>query len=107
MLEAHVLVAAERIALRHLVHRQEIAEVHGELAHLRFEPLVAHHQRAHHLVELLALAGRQALHERLHLRHLPAHLLEQVVEALGIGEPIAPLLLELLEVRLVALGALP
>ena len=106
LLEADVLVTAERIALRHLLHRQELGEMHGELRHRGFEALVAHEERAGHVVELLALAGRHALHERLHLRHLPAQLVQQIVEALRVRELVAPLLLEGVEVRLPALGAL-
>ena len=106
LLERDLLVAAKRIALDQLVERQEIVQVHAELAHGRLEPLVAHHQLAHHLVELLALLGREALHERLHGRHLPADLLDELIEALDTGEAIAPLLLERLEVGLFAVGPL-
>src|SRR5262249_42529299 len=106
LLERDLLVAAERIALDQLVERQEIVQVHTELAHGRLEPLVAHHELAHHLVELLALLGRQALHERLHGRHLPADLLDELIEAVHPREAIAPLLLERLEVGLFAVGPL-
>ena len=57
-------------------------------------------------LELLALLGRQLSMQRLHLRHLPAHLLDELIEAFDAREAVAPLLLEGLEVRLLALGLL-
>ena len=61
----------------------------------------------HHLLELVALSGRHAVEQRLHLADLSPDLLEQLVEALDAGEVLTPLLLERVEVGLVALGALP
>ncbi len=81
--------------------------MHGELGHLGLEPLVLHEQARHHLLQLAALPGRHAVEHRLELPGLAAELLEQLVEALDPGEILAPLLLERVEVGLVALGALP
>src|SRR5438309_296684 len=104
--ERQLLVAAELVAAAQLVERQEVLEVPGELGQRGFEALVLHEERAHQLLKLSSLAWRHALEERLHLRHLPAELREQIVEALGAGEELTPLVFESLEVGLLALRPL-
>src|SRR5256712_7502659 len=101
--ERHLFVATELVAAAQLVERQELLEVAGELGQRGFETLVLHEERAHHVLKLSALAGRHALEERLHLRDPATELSEQLVEALGAGEELAPLVLERLEVGLLAL----
>src|SRR5439155_1205016 len=96
--ERHLFVATELVAAAQLVERQELLEVAGELGQRGFETLVLHEERAHHVLKLSALAGRHALEERLHLRDPATELSEQLVEALGAGEELAPLVLERLEV---------
>jgi hypothetical protein len=56
----------------------------------------------HELLQLLALVGRQRVHQRLGGRHLLAHLLEQLVERLRriVAEHVAELLHELVELRI-------
>ncbi len=56
----------------------------------------------HHVLQLLPQFVRQALEQRLHLRHLGGHLLDQLFQVLGrIGtEHIAMLLHEFIEIRL-------
>ncbi len=102
----HFVVAAEVVAAAQLLGDAELVEVHRELGHLGLEPLVLHEQARHHLLELATLLGRHALHERLHARCLPRDLVEQLVEALDAREVLPPLLLEGVEVGLVALRAL-
>ena len=101
-----LVVAAEVVAAAQLLGDAELVEVHRELGHLGLEPLVLHEQARHHLLELAALLGRHALHERLHARRLPRDLVEQLVEALDVREVLPPLLLERVEVGLVAFRAL-
>ena len=103
--ERERIVALEVVATAHLVERHELIEVHRQLRERRVEPLVLGEERLHHLLELAALPGREALHQRLHLGHLLAHLLEELIQALDAGEALSPLVLERLEVGLVALGA--
>src|SRR5439155_1658878 len=101
-----LVVAAEVVAAAQLLRDAELVEVHRELGHVGAEPRVLHEQARHHLLELAALLGRHALHERLHARRLPRDLVEQLVEALDAREVLPPLLLERVEVGLVAFRAL-
>jgi hypothetical protein len=106
-LHRDVVLAAEVVALAELWVRPSWSSVHRELGHLGLQPLVLHEQARHHLLELAALSRRHAIEERLHLPGLTPELLEQLIEALDAGEVLTPLLLERVEVGLVALGALP
>ena len=103
---AHRVAALELVALTPPHLREHRLQVLAELTHLPaqvhvFEQLIAE------LLQLGTLLGRHRVHHRLHRGHAPGHLLEQLVEGLGIlREEVAELLHELLELRILASLAL-
>ena len=103
---AHRVAALELIALAPTHLREHRLQVLAELAHLPpqvhvFEQLVAE------LLQLRPLLGRHRVHHRLHGGHPPGHLLEQLVESLGVlREEVAEFLHELLELGILAALAL-
>ena len=102
---AHVqwVVAEERIALAQFGRRHH--RLHEARQPRQLEPQrIVLQERVHHLPQLLAGFGAEALQQRLHLRHLPLQVLEQLVEAVDPGRKhVAEFLHEAVEVGRAAL----
>ena len=95
---AQRVLAEERVALGQLRGRHHRLHEPGQPRELEAQRVVLQ-QRVHHLTQLLARLWAQALQQRLHLRHLPLQVLEQLVEAVDAGrEHVAELLHEAVEV---------
>src|SRR5262249_29626802 len=74
-------------------------EMLPELRQRVLHPGIVEH-RLLELFQLAALLGRQAFHDRLHLRRLPRDLLQELVETLDAREHLSPAIHEALDVRL-------
>ena len=100
---ANRLIAFEAVSLAPTHLRERLAQVLAELLHLPAQIHVFHQLIAEGL-ELGPLLGRHRVEHLLGGGHLLGHLLEQLIERLGIvGEEVAELLHEVLEVGLACL----
>ena len=91
------VLALEVVRLAPALLREQLAEVAAQLVHLPAQVHVAE-QLVGQLLQLRPLLGRHRVEHRLHRRHPPGELLEQLVERLRVlREEVPELLHELVE----------
>src|SRR5205807_4948374 len=94
LVEGQLLAAEEGVAIAQSLPRREQLQGAGQLSQLALQ-LAVLEDRVHHLHQLAAHLRRERLHQRVHPRHLPLQLVEELVEGVGgVREQLSPAALE-------------